>query len=119
FLPAATEGSDNSQFTAADQVPPTSVEQRLMAMEKELQDLRIAQDAQKGKYPSVVTIMGVFQADAVAFSQDDANKRDYGLIENGAGFRRARLGARGSVANNMNYFFQMDFGFFGRPTFTD
>jgi len=119
YLPAAAEGSDNSQFTAADQPAPTPVEQRLMAVEKELQDMRIAQDAQKSKYPSAVTVLGVFQADAVAFSQDAANKRDYGLIEDGAGFRRARLGAKGSVTNNMNYFFQMDFGFFGRPTFTD
>ena len=55
----------------------------------------------------------------VAFNQDAANRASYGDIQNGAGFRRARLGARGSVTNNMNYFFQMDFGFFGRPTFTD
>ena len=27
--------------------------------------------------------------------------------------------AKGSVADNMNYFLQMDFAFFGRPTFTD
>src|SRR6188474_2840504 len=47
YLPAAAEGSDNSQFTAADQPAPTPVEQRLMAVEKELQDMRIAQDAQK------------------------------------------------------------------------
>jgi phosphate-selective porin OprO/OprP len=119
FLPAAADGSDNAQFTAADQAAPTPVEQRLMAVEKELQDMRIAQDAQKNKYPSAVTIMGVFQADAVAFNQDAANRASYGDIQNGAGFRRARLGARGSVTNNMNYFFQMDFGFFGRPTFTD
>jgi phosphate-selective porin OprO/OprP len=117
--PAAVGSEDPAQFVAADQLQQAPVEQRLLTMEKEWKAFQAAQDAQKSKYPSAVTVLGVFQADAVAFSQDAANKRDYGLIEDGAGFRRARLGAKGSVANNMNYFFQMDFGFFGRPTFTD
>ncbi|MCC6507875.1 MAG: porin, partial [Pirellulaceae bacterium] len=39
--------------------------------------------------------------------------------ESGAEFRRARLGAQAKVTDSMNAFMQMDFGFFGRPTFTD
>lgn len=70
------------------------------------------------KYP-FVNVNGVFQADAVYFSQETHNREQLGDIQDGADFRRARLSASGSVAENVNYFFQMDFGFFGRPTFTD
>jgi phosphate-selective porin OprO and OprP len=62
---------------------------------------------------------GAFQADGVGFTQDDASREAYGRIESGADFRRARLGAQGAITDRMDYFFQMDFGFFGRPTFTD
>lgn len=111
--PAANQ-SDEVELSQTS--PPLGVEQRVTEIAKEWQDF---QDAQKAvKYPTV-SVTGVFQADAVAFSQDDANQASYGDIQNGAGFRRARLGAKGAVANNMNYFFQMDFGAFGRPTFTD
>lgn len=82
----------------------------------------------KPKYPSV-TINGFFQADSLWFSQDDANRASLvnpgasppfnGDIQNGADFRRARLSAKGAVAENVNYFMQFDFAFFGRPTFTD
>ena len=77
------------------------------------------------KFPSV-QINGVFQAEAGAFTQDAANKAltadpvvSDGNIQNGADFRRARLSAKGAVTPNTNYFMQMDFAFFGRPTFTD
>ena len=61
----------------------------------------------------------MFQADAVTFDQNNASRDAYGRVEGGADFRRARLGAKGSVSDRMDYFMQMDFGFFGRPTFTD
>ncbi len=69
-------------------------------------------------FPSV-KINGFFQADALYFSQDDENRAQLGDIQDGAGFRRTRLSASGAVAENVNYFVQMDFGAFGRPTFTD
>ena len=72
----------------------------------------------KPKLPSI-TLSGVFQVDGVMFNQDSASHQAYGLMENGADFRRARLGAKGSVTDAMDYFLQMDFAFFGRPTFTD
>ena len=69
-------------------------------------------------YPSV-TVNGVFQADSGWIHQDTASETQYGQIQDGSDFRRARLSAKGSVTETTNYFFQMDFGFFGRPTFTD
>jgi phosphate-selective porin OprO/OprP len=66
-----------------------------------------------------VTINGVFQADAGFFDQDTTNRLTVGNAVDGADFRRARLSAKGAVSETVNYFFQMDFAFFGRPTFTD
>lgn len=78
----------------------------------------------KPKYPTV-QVNGVFQAEMGFFNQDANSLHTYaplqnnGPIQNGADFRRARLNARGSLSETVNYFFQMDFAFFGRPTFTD
>lgn len=106
-----------SPYDASFDSVPTSqmtIEQRLAELEKQ----SAAQKAASSKLPSV-TVNGVFQADGVAFNQDARSRTDLGVIENGADFRRARLSAKGAIANNMNYFMQMDFAFFGRPTFTD
>jgi phosphate-selective porin OprO/OprP len=92
------------------------------AVESQLAALAMRVDALEQpvvKYPSLPVLSGVFQADAVAFDQDDANRATLGLIENGAGFRRTRLGAKAAIANNMNGFIQLDFAAVGRPTFTD
>ena len=72
----------------------------------------------KKTFPTV-QVNGAFQADMGYFNQDANSKAAYGLIQNGADFRRARLSAKGSLTDSTNYFFQMDFAFFGRPTFTD
>ncbi|MFN7706523.1 MAG: porin, partial [bacterium] len=84
---------------------------------KKLQDAK-KPSAEKPKLPNVA-INGVFQADAVTFNQGETSKEAYGRIDGGADFRRARLSAKGTVSDRMDYFMQMDFGFFGRPTFTD
>ena len=72
----------------------------------------------KKTYPTV-QINGAFQADTGYFNQNANSLATYGHIANGADFRRARLGAKGAINETVNYNFQMDFGFFGRPTFTD
>eukprot|EP00456_Euglypha_rotunda_P076113 TRINITY_DN70_c0_g1_i18.p1 TRINITY_DN70_c0_g1~~TRINITY_DN70_c0_g1_i18.p1 ORF type:complete len:559 (-),score=117.12 TRINITY_DN70_c0_g1_i18:131-1807(-) len=79
---------------------------------------KILEKMDKKTYPNV-QIHGAFQADAGVFSQDTNSKHSYGDIQNGADFRRARLQANGALTERTNYFFQMDFAFFGRPTFTD
>ncbi len=93
-------------------LPTTSpaVIDRLSKIEKRLDEA----DAAKAKLPNV-TVSGVFQADAVWFDQSAASRDQFGSIENGADFRRARLGAKSKVTDSMNAFMQMDFGFFGRP----
>jgi phosphate-selective porin OprO/OprP len=119
-VPTATSSAysiDDSQPTdfAAPQEP--SLEERVRALEQQ------AIVAPKPSplplnYPNI-KINGVFQADAVLFGQDAASRAAYGDIQDGADFRRARLAASGNVSEQISYFMQMDFAFFGRPTFTD
>src|SRR5262245_22863887 len=124
--------ADNSSNTfdanLLQQQPTASLNQAPPSLSQQLADLGKRIDALEKpaiKYPANVQVMAVFQADGVTFNQDAANKlpsADGGVgqdIQNGADFRRARLAARASLANNMNAFFQMDFAFPGRPTFTD
>ena len=99
---------------------PLDLGARLDAIERRLDEADAAKkkESAKPKLPSV-TVSGVFQADAVWFDQDAASLEQFGYIENGADIRRARLGARSQVTETTNAFIQMDFGFFGRPTFAD
>lgn len=123
FFAEDTSDSDSGYFVSQQSKPANQAsaastasdnDKKLKDIEKRLSDI----EAAKKKLPSV-TINGVFQADSVWFSQSPNSRSQYGLIEDGAGFRRARLSAKGTVVENTNYFMQMDFGFFGRPTFTD
>lgn len=116
--PATTFDASTYDATGYDpsQMPTsTTVDQELAALKERIGVL----EKPAPKYPSLPVLSGVFQADIVSFNQDDASRQQLGVIENGADFRRARLGAKAAVSNNMNAFMQMDFAFPGRPTFTD
>lgn len=104
---------------AGQYVPPpagSDLDRELSALQNEWRQFKA--DAARVKYPNV-QINGFFQADVGFFDQSARNEATLGDIQDGAGFRRTRLSAKGAVAENVNYFVQMDFGFFGRPTFTD
>ncbi len=99
------------------------IDRRMMSIQNDWAKFKA--DAAKPKYPNV-QINGFFQADMGFFDQSENNMRTLGAgnpangdIQDGAGFRRFRLSAKGAVIENVNYFAQLDFGFFGRPTFTD
>ncbi len=91
-------------------------DKRLSELDRALKNFQTKAAAKT--YPNV-TVNGVFQADAGWIHQDAVSETLYGPIQDGSDFRRARLSAKGGVTETTNYFFQMDFGFFGRPTFTD
>jgi phosphate-selective porin OprO/OprP len=119
WMPAAAAPVAAASYESAYGANVAPVEQQLA----ELGNRLAALEKPPVKYPTV-TVSGVFQADGVVFTQDDANRLPpaaggVGYIENGADIRRARLGARSAVTNNMNAFMQFDFGAQGRPTFTD
>lgn len=69
-------------------------------------------------YPKV-KVSGFFHLDGGFFSQDAENRAALGDIQDGVGFRRARLQAMGSVAEFTNYSIEFDFATAGRPSFMD
>jgi phosphate-selective porin OprO/OprP len=105
-----------TSYSSGDQNADALQDQRIASLDNAFKALQ--EKANKKTYPSV-TVNGVFQSDAGWIHQDSNSEAQYGQIQDGANFRRARLSAKGSVTELTNYFFQMDFGFFGRPTFTD
>jgi phosphate-selective porin OprO/OprP len=119
-LQAEEETETNAPVSPSGQafLDPTDAAQQsdISAIQKQLK--AIQDKASKKTYPSI-TVNGVFQADAGFFSQEAGSFAEFGRIQDGADFRRARLSAKGSVTEHTNYFMQMDFAFFGRPTFTD
>src|SRR5690606_36705007 len=62
---------------------------------------------------------GFAQVDAVWFRQDQANQVAIGDADDFVDFRRARLAAKGQLADNLAYMIEMDFAFPGRPSFMD
>lgn len=71
-----------------------------------------------GTFPTI-KLSGFFHLDAGLFDQDENSRLTLGDIQNGVGFRRARLQALGSVAEFTNYSIEMDFATAGRPSFMD
>ncbi|MBN8626948.1 MAG: hypothetical protein J0M17_15815, partial [Planctomycetes bacterium] len=111
--------ADSEVRQTAHSAPATSDDDdgiRLDALEKKFNDFVAGSKATT--YPTI-KINGVFQADFGWVQQDANSTARYGHIKDGADFRRARLAASGAITEVNNYFLQMDFGFFGRPTFTD
>ncbi|MEL7496039.1 MAG: porin [Planctomycetota bacterium] len=65
------------------------------------------QPATDSKYPSA-KLTGFFHLDAGYFSQDATNRLTLGDIEDGLGFRRARLAAKGKVTEDVSYIVEFD-----------
>lgn len=70
------------------------------------------------KFPTV-RITGFTQFDGDWNSQTPLNRATVGDMQDGVGFRRARLAAVGKVAELTNYMIEMDFAAAGRPSFFD
>ena len=88
--------------------------------------LAVAPPADEEPEFPLVRLTGFFHADAAWFDQDTANRLALGNgdaaagdIQDGAGFRRARLAAIGEAWDNVGYLLEMDFAFPGRPSFMD
>jgi phosphate-selective porin OprO/OprP len=98
------------QLASTTSQPPSgpSVEERLAALE-----------ARTAPKPPMIKLGGFFQLDHANFSQSLASRRTYGDMEDGTGFRRARLQAYGSLSEFTNYILEMDFATAGRPSFMD
>ncbi len=64
--------------------------------------------AAKSAFPTA-KLTGFFQLDMGFYDQDAANVATLGDIQNGLGFRRARLAAVGSVSEQTSYIMEFDF----------
>jgi phosphate-selective porin OprO/OprP len=91
---------------------PTAMESRVIALEQ------ASGKAQGPEFPKV-KLTGFFHADAGWYGQDATSLASVGDLQDGVGFRRARLQAVGSVAEFTNYSLEMDFGIAGRPSLMD
>ncbi len=98
--------------------PPMQDSAGLADLRKQFEALKSGIEKDKNKLPTI-EVHGVFQVDTGWVHQTRESLASVGDIQDGSSFRRARLSANGKVVDNMAYFLQMDFGFFGRPTFTD
>jgi len=63
---------------------------------------------EKPNYPTV-KVTGFFHLDSAWFDQDANNIATLGDIQDGTGFRRARLAATGNVTEDVSYMFELDF----------
>jgi phosphate-selective porin OprO/OprP len=86
--------------------------------EARIQALEEAAAASKKAYP-LIRLSGFFQVDDGLFSQDANSRATLGDIQDGIGFRRARLQALGNVAEFTRYSVEFDFAIAGRPSFLD
>ncbi len=76
----------------------------------------VAQPDEK-KYPDV-KITGFFQLDSARFAQSGESRAVLGDIQDGTGFRRARLAAAGNVSERGSYLAEFDMAQ-GQPRFVD
>jgi phosphate-selective porin OprO/OprP len=83
-----------------------------------LAELEAAARAANAKMP-LVRLSGFFDWDTAWFSQDAGSIATLGKIQNGSGFRRARLQALGKVTEQTNFSLEMDFATAGHPSFFD
>ena len=66
-----------------------------------------ANGATATEFPTV-KLTGFFHLDAAFYSQDALNELTLGDIDDGLGFRRARLAAKGAVAEDVSYIIEFD-----------
>jgi phosphate-selective porin OprO/OprP len=100
--------------------PAASLAQRVAELEKELQKSREA-EARANKAEAArptARFTAQLQADSLHFAQDTANRITVGDLQDGAVFRRARIGWLGEYMLT-EYRIEFDFALAGRPTFLD
>jgi phosphate-selective porin OprO and OprP len=86
--------------------------------ELRIRALEASAAAAKSQFP-LIRISGFMQVDEGLFSQDDNSRATLGDIQNGVGFRRARLQALGALSEFTKYSIEVDFAVVGRPSFMD
>ncbi|MFM8634980.1 MAG: porin, partial [Planctomycetia bacterium] len=99
----------------------SSVADRLSTVEKSLGKLVDAADKKKrddAKKPLFI-LSGQMQADQIYFGQDEVSRKAVGDLQDGAQFRRLRIGARGTAFEVFEYSFGVDFALASNPSYLD
>ena len=97
------------------------VADRLSLVERGLEKLVDAADRKKNddaRKPSF-NLNGQMQADQVYFGQGLASRAAVGDLQDGAQFRRLRIGARGTAFEVFEYSFGVDFALANQPSYLD
>jgi len=117
--PAPSGGTHEEQFESL-QRRIAELEEAEADRDQADADRKAADTAKKAADAKLPTLnwTGQLQADFYAFDQDEENKAEYGDIENGEAFRRARFGMFGGYGPS-EYRIEMDFALSGRPSFLD
>jgi phosphate-selective porin OprO/OprP len=108
-------GSVNANEVSYSQ-PPQAVDNSFLAA---IADRVSSLEVRTADKMPLIKLGGFFQVDNVFYGQNQASQTTYGDMEDGTGFRRARLQAYGSVTPHTNYIIEMDFATAGRPSFMD
>lgn len=109
---------NESEMTSSPVLDPNqagNLDLRLEELERRLQ----AAGAPRGDLLPLIKLSGFFQVDEGSFSQSGGSLARLGDIQNGVGFRRARLQALGKLTDFTGYTIEMDFATIGRPSFID
>jgi phosphate-selective porin OprO/OprP len=117
---ASQRQGDEAGDTPAANVGPTLID-RLTAVEQGLGKLIDAGDTKwrdDAKKPSLV-ISGQVQADQIWFGQDQVSREAVGDLQDGAQFRRLRIGARGTSFEVLEYSLGVDFALANQPSYLD
>ena len=75
--------------------------------------------ASDSTFSPTIKIGGFFQADSGWFNQSPLNIASVGDAQDGADIRRARLNAKGNIAENVSYMLDIDFAFLNRTNLAD
>jgi phosphate-selective porin OprO/OprP len=112
----AEKGGD----AAAEKKSETLID-RLSAVEKSLGKLVDTSDKKKkdeAKKPLFI-LSGQMQADQIYFSQDPESRAALGDLQDGAQFRRLRIGGRGTFLDVFEYSLGVDFALANQPSYLD
>ena len=113
---AKSEGKDTSGGKGAE-----TIADRLSSVEKSLGKLTTAADKKKqdeAKKPLFI-LSGQVQADQVYFGQDAVSRTAVGDLQDGAQFRRLRIGGRGTAFEVFEYSLGVDFALANQPSYLD
>lgn len=105
---SSLSSTSSSAGVAAEAAPPADLVERVVELEQ----------AVKRPMPQI-KLSGFFHLDSGYFHQDDNSLDTLGDIQDGVGFRRARLQALGKVTEQTAFSIEFDFAIAGRPSFMD